>query len=173
MLLDRGAVVQLFEQCSIRFGGAPIDAAEPTHEQISAVSQSLEIPPAPYVDLGLFGPLWKTVVGPLGLRSTRVGTDGAGSRKEISGPGDFQTWWTAWKVLSTTFVLLDQIDREKLDSYAEHIRALSIRYAKGGTDTWAMVYAADVRMRRERFESLRRLLELGSASIKGYDSARP
>jgi hypothetical protein len=73
VLLDRGAVVQLFEKCSIRFGGAPIDAAEPTHEQISAVSQSLEIPPAPYVDLGLFGPLWKTVVGPLGLRSTRVG----------------------------------------------------------------------------------------------------
>jgi hypothetical protein len=73
VFLDRGAVVQLFEKYSFRFGGAPMDAAEPTHEQISAVSQILEMPPAPYVDLGLFGPLWKTVVGPLGLRSTRVG----------------------------------------------------------------------------------------------------
>jgi hypothetical protein len=177
VLLDRGVVVQLFEKYSVRFGGAPMDAAEPTHEQISAVSQILEMPPAPYVDLGLFGPFGKRLLARLVFAALVLGTDGAWSRKEISGPGDFQTWWTAWKVLSTTFVLLDQIDREKLDAYAEHIRSLSIRYAKGGTDTWAIVYSADVRMRRERFERIRRLLELGSTatppSSAGYDIARP
>jgi hypothetical protein len=173
VLLCRSVVVQLFEKYSTRFGGAPMDAAEPTHEQISAVSQLLEMPPAPYVDLGLFGPFGKRLLARLAFAALVLGTDGAWTRKEISGPGDFQTWWTAWKVLSTTFVLLDQIDREKLDSYAEHIRALSIRYAKGGTDTWAIVYAADVRMRRERFERLRRMLELGAATTTGYDSARP
>jgi hypothetical protein len=180
VLLDRAVVVDLFEKYSTRFGGAPMDAAEPTHEQISAVSQLLSMPPAPYVDLGIFGPFGKRLLARLAFAAVVLGTDGAWSRKEITGPCDFQAWWTAWKVLSTAFVLLDQIDREKLDAYAEHIRALSIRYAKGGNDTWAIVYSADVRMRRERFERIRRVLELGASSStatpggpSGYDSARP
>jgi hypothetical protein len=59
-------------------------------------------------------------------------------------------------VLRTAFLLLKAVDPEHLDNYGEYIRALVNRY---GEDCWFIIYLADVRMRSEQFERVRRTLE--------------
>jgi hypothetical protein len=58
--------------------------------------------------------------------------------------------------LRTAFLLLNAVDPEHLDNYGEYIRALVNRY---GGDCWFIIYLADVRMRSEQFERVRRTLE--------------
>ena len=52
-----------------------------------------------------------------------------------------------------TLLLLDAVKPEPLELYGEHIRALANDY---GPSCWFLIYQADVRMRSEEFERLRR-----------------
>ena len=56
-------------------------------------------------------------------------------------------------VYRTALVLLDIVPPEPLVAYAEHIRNLSSEF---GPSCWFLIYQADVRMRSEEFERIRR-----------------
>ena len=79
-------------------------------------------------------------------------------------------------VLKTTLLLLGACSPEPLDLYGEHIRSLRERL---GGEVSFLIYQADVRMRSEEFERIRRRLQAGycaSDSASGptrCDSARP
>eukprot|EP00969_Alexandrium_andersonii_P338602 14964976-Alexandrium_andersonii.AAC.1 len=60
-------------------------------------------------------------------------------------------------------LLLKQCAPEPLDLYGEHIRSLHEAY---GSETWFLIYQADVRMRSEEFERIRRRLR-ADAMITG------
>eukprot|EP00969_Alexandrium_andersonii_P244830 10818197-Alexandrium_andersonii.AAC.1 len=52
-------------------------------------------------------------------------------------------------------LLLKQCSPEPLDLYGEHIRGLHEAY---GNEAWFLIYQADVRMRSEEFDRIRRRL---------------
>ena len=54
----------------------------------------------------------------------------------------------SWRLLRKILLMLDVVDAEPLDNYAELIRALDSRY---GPKCWFIIYFADVSMRSEYF----------------------
>ena len=83
----------------------------------------------------------------------------------MPGPPDYLAWLRCWNVYQTALLLLGGFDQQPLSDYAEWIRALSEKYSQRiGKDAWAIVYEADVRMRQEHFERIRRALDLHIAS---------
>eukprot|EP00972_Heterocapsa_arctica_P089844 13253131-Heterocapsa_arctica.AAC.1 len=73
-------------------------------------------------------------------------------------------------------LLLRAVDAELLDNYAEMVRDLHARYT---SEVWFVLYTAEVRMRSERFERLRRTAEgehvraLAAGRESGFEPARP
>ena len=50
---------------------------------------------------------------------------GEWSKKEQPGPSSYHSWVEAWKVYRTALLLLETVDAERLDAYAEHVGASS------------------------------------------------
>eukprot|EP00971_Amphidinium_carterae_P251869 5000773-Amphidinium_carterae.1 len=59
----------------------------------------------------------------------------------------------SFKLLRTALVSLSAVRPARMDRYSDHILNLSRLY---GSQLWGVIYAADVRMRQEHFEWLRR-----------------
>eukprot|EP00971_Amphidinium_carterae_P195524 3879984-Amphidinium_carterae.1 len=59
----------------------------------------------------------------------------------------------SFKLLRTALVSLDAVRVARMDRYADHVFHLTCLY---GGQMWGLIYAADVRMRQEHFERLRR-----------------
>lgn len=93
---------------------------------------------------------------------------GEWQRKEMPGPPDYEAWSEIFRCVRTTFLLLETLTAERMDAYAEHIRQLSARF---GRMCWDLVYTADVHMRSEQFERIRRKLHANPEH--GYTDACP
>ena len=107
--------------------------------------------------------------------STRICRTGRGSGIP-PGPSTFDLWWASYRVLRCALLLLDAVPPEVLDAYGEFIREQNQAY---GRDAWFLVYQADVRMRSEQFDRLRRRaerqhqLEQAASMQSHFDPARP
>ena len=68
--------------------------------------------------------------------------------------------------------MLDTAHPEILDNYGEMVRSFHTLY---GPAAWFLVYQADVRMRSEHFERLRRQAERahGAGTMDGFNPAKP
>jgi hypothetical protein len=154
--LPPGAIRQMFTDYKAARGAFPSEDIEPTADQISAVAQILAADAAPYADFAIFGPHGKRLLQKLVFVSFVSLPDGTWQKREMPGPPSFEVWWQSWRVLRTTLLLLNAADPEHLDNYAEHLRALHNNY---GPECWFILYTADVRMRSEQFERIRRRLE--------------
>ena len=86
--------------------------------------------------------------------------DGSRQRKELPGPPSFVCWWASFGVYRTTLLLLDVAPPEILDNFGGMVWSLSFLY----DDAWFVVYNADVRMRSEPFERLRRRADRDQAA---------
>ena len=86
----------------------------------------------------------------------------------MPGPPDWEAWYAIFRCVRTTFLLLEAMSAERMDAYAEHIRQFAIRF---GADCWDLVYTADVHMRSEQFERIRRRLH--ASPEHGYTDADP
>ena len=76
-------------------------------------------------------------------------------------------------VLKCTFLLLDAVRPERLDRYGEHISSFLNTY---GTECWFIIYQADIRMRSEQFERIRRRLQIDSDAnrpLHGFAPGKP
>ena len=128
-------------------GDHPSAEADPSVDQQASLKQVVAAGSVPYADFSLFGPH--------GLRLLRKQTftsytlnvaTGEWSRKEQPGPSFYHSWVEAWKVHRTALLLLETVDSERLDAYAEHVRC-------------------------EHMERLRRTLH--DKPAHGYTAARP
>ena len=137
-------------------GAEPSEDIEPTTEQISAVKQVLDADLVPYVDFALFGPYGKRFLQKLTLVNWSYLPNGTWLRRELPGPPTLEYWWSSFRVLRTTFLLLGTVDTELLDNYGELVRGFHNTY---GSQAWFIIYMADVRMRNEHFDRLRRHVE--------------
>ena len=72
-------------------------------------------------------------------------------------------------VYRTTLLLLGAVLPERLDLYGEFLRGFVQNYGQG---CWHIIYQADVRMRSEQMERIRRQLEIEKASMTPAEQAR-
>eukprot|EP00973_Karenia_brevis_P094717 12423803-Karenia_brevis.AAC.1 len=154
----------------------PSEEVEPTVEQISAVAQVVGADLVPYADFALFGPHGRRLLQKLMYVVWTFNPDGSWHRRELPGPPTFDHWWASYRVLKITYLLLDVAPSEILDNYGEMVRGFNSLY---GQAAWFIIYTADVRMRSEQFERLRRQAERNHALAMAmgqkspFDPAKP
>jgi hypothetical protein len=174
LALAKGTVEKLFSDYRASRGEFPSPEIEPTEDQLSAVSQLLKTGVAPYVDFAIFGPFGRRLLRKLTFISYQYNApEGSWKRLELPGPPDFDSWWKSWLVFKCTLLLLDAVRPERLDHYGEHIRSFLATY---GTECWFIIYQADVRMRSEQFERIRRRLQIdfdANLAPHGFLPAKP
>ena len=154
--LPHHQVRALLNAYALARGAEPAEDVEPTVEQISAVAQVVGADLAPYGDFSILGPHGRRLAGKLNFLAWTFQPDGTWHRKELPGPPSFEHWWSSFRVLRTIFLLLDVAPPELLDNYGELIRSFHLQY---GAEAWFIIYTADIRMRSEHFDRLRRYAE--------------
>lgn len=139
-------------------GASPSDDTEPTSFQLSALAQLFAMDLPPYVDYALWGPHGRRLLHRLTFVAMVPLGDGTSQREERAGPASFDLWWGCHRVYRAGAMLLTKVSAGPMDAYANIIRKLQAMYP------WYIVYTADVRMRSERFEKIRRRLESAHAA---------
>ena len=167
-MLSNEEIDAMYQGYKAVYGDVPSPEAEPTADQLSAVKMLLASKTAPYIDFAVFGPHGLRLLRKLTFSTFAMNASGEWQRRELPGPPSFEAWFEIFRVVRTTFLLLGAVSAERLDSYCEHIRSLHTRF---GTECWDLIYVADVHMRSEQFERIRRRLE--AAPEFGYTSASP
>ena len=167
--LSASALTAMFAKYEENRGGPPGVDVEPTLEQLSAVKQLVDAGAPPYVDFSLFGPYGKRFLKKLTYIETLFQvSSGTWVRRELPGPSSYEAWERSWAVFECAAILLDIITPEKLLAYQNRIRKFVTTY---GPNAWPVIYQADVRMRSEQFERIRRKAEI--TRDPGLDRARP
>jgi hypothetical protein len=147
--LDPEKVKAMIAAYKLARGDEPNADIEPTSDQLAALAQLLASDTVPYADFAIWGPHGRRLLAKLMYVAFVHAPDGSWQRRELPGPPDFDHWWASWRVLRTAFLLL-----------GADIRALNARY---GQAAWFLVYTADVRMRSEQLERVRRTCEQDSS----------
>ena len=166
--LTTAEVNAMYEQYRLRFGDVPSHDSEPTNDQLSAVRQLVQSGGVPYIDYAIFGPHGLRLLRKLTFSSFALNATGEWQRKEMPGPPSFEAWFEIHRVVRTTCLLLEVVTAERMDAYCEHIRSLHNRFGSG---CWDLIYLADVHMRSEQFERLRR--RLTAQPEHGFTTAAP
>ena len=146
-------IAKMFEDYRTRFGDDPNPDSEPTGDQISGLKQLLTSGAIPYIDFAVFGPHGLRLLRRLTFSSYSLNSNGEWSRKEMLGPPDWESWSEIFRCVRTAILLLGAVSAERLDAYHDHLRSLAQRF---GPSCWDLVYVADVHMRSEQFERIRR-----------------
>jgi hypothetical protein len=173
-VLKKGRIETMFSDYRTSRGEFPSPDIEPTDDQLSAVTQLIDSGAVPYVDFAIFGPYGRRLLRKLTLIAYHYNApDGSWKKHDLPGPPDFESWWKSWLVLKCTLLLLDAVQPERLEHYGEHLRSFLNTY---GAECWFIIYQADVRMRSEQFERLRRRLHidlLAGTSQHGFTANKP
>ena len=156
--LDSRVLRDMFAAYESTRGEPPAVDVEPSPDQLAAVHQLIESGAAPYVDFSLFGPHGRRLSRKLTfVEHSYLPSSGTWKRLELAGPPDYEAWLRSWSVLECTLLLLRQVKAERLRMYSDVIRKFHLRY---GPAIWPILYQADVRMRSEEFERIRRFAEI-------------
>ncbi len=156
--LSASALRDLFARYQQDRGGPPGEEVEPTLEQISAIKQLVDSNTPPYVDFALFGPHGRRFLKKLTYVETIFQvSSGTWVRRELPGPSNYEAWERSWGVFECASILLKIISPERLIAYQTRIRKFVTLY---GPSAWPVIYQADVRMRSEHLERLRRRAEI-------------
>ena len=156
----------------------PHHDCEPSLDQLSALHAMNTSGSVPYVDFSIWGPHAARLKKRLSFQGYSIGPDGQLHITELRGPSSFEEWLPCWGVFRTACIMLAIASPETLDRYAAQIKKLSTRY---GTKAWLLTYQADVRMRLEQIERIKRVgaskhaASAANAALPpcGYDPAMP
>ena len=144
--------------------------------QLQAVKSKLDADVVPYADFGVFGPL--------GARFAKIvkytaqvwdPTTCTYTPKKFKGPRTLDEWRVHWRVYSFALLCFGAVDRARLQQYACHNERLHSDYSNIPGGGWWIIAVADVRMRSEHMEKLRRRAEQAYVSNpeSGFDPAPP
>ena len=160
---------RMYESYKKRFGAHPAPDVDPTGDQLAGLAQVIRAQGLPYCDFSLWGPH--------GLRTLRramftsyhlnVAT-GEWAKREAPGPANLQKWEKCFRTYKAAMLLLEAADSERLDAYADFIRDLCHQF---GPEAWGIIYQADVRMRSEFMDRVKR--DLADSKEFGFTSANP
>ena len=169
-------VIRMYQAYETRMGKPPAEDREPSVDQITAIQFLLAQSAPPYVDFSVFGPHSIRLRKRMKLGGFYLSSDGSLQRCELFGPSTFSDWSKCYKVLTVALIMLEAVMPEELDAYHEVIREFAGRY---GDRCWPTIYQADVRMRQERMQAIRRRgvalwnQDQAAATRAGFSNALP
>ena len=170
--------VQFLNRWQQHFGAGlrPSPEDEPTVDQLSVLQALLKSGENPYADFSIFGPHANRLQRKMKLQGQRFQADGTLGPIEITGPPDYQTWFSSWRVYACALLMLKAADLGVLELYSKRIKDLAGLY---GPSTWLILYQTDVRARLEHMPRVQLDLfseytaALGAGRFHPYDPARP
>jgi len=151
--LDPAALTASYDSFVLKMGALPSADQECTAEWPSTLF-ALNKSGAPlYVDLAVWGPHHDCLLKRLKLTGTQIMPTGTLHRGELAGLPTLEIWDTGVSVSRTSGIQLDLLSPVRVDSYVDTIKSYNTRYSHS---CWHLIYQADVRMRLEQAERIRR-----------------
>ena len=177
-LIESAKSTEMYAKYKVLFGDFPTSRVEPSPAQLSGVNTMIEAGENPYVDFSVFGPHGRRALKRLTYHVQAFQPDtGKYVRQELNGPNDLTNWMKCWQVFRTTMLLLTAAMCHSLDAYSEFIREKVATY---GQKCWDIIYQADMRMRLEEFERIRRREDIAYQAlteaetlVSKYDPRKP
>ena len=157
-------------------GERPPKDAEPTGEQLAAITHLLKAGLPPYADFSIFGPFGRRIERKVKLSGMSLGRDGVIRQIELHGPPNISAWIQSYNVLMTILVMSKAVDLGILMRYRSHIERIHDRYSHR---IWAILYQAESRCRLELMDRIRRELAaeheeaVKNGSTTSFDPGRP
>ena len=152
-VLDQGVVDSCYKVYWDIFKRYPGKGHEMTEEQLGALSFLLKSHKNPYVDFAVWIPDATATTRKLKLGGMMPMAGGKWRSLELFGPPDVHMWKASFTLLQAGLLMFEAVDCGNLLAYAEKIEKYANIY---GDQVWHLIYQADVKMRRDHFERLRR-----------------
>ena len=184
----RREVVKVFdneklEQCRAQYvkleHDDPDPGQEPSAEQLSVLWHLLLSGFAPFVDFAIWGPHNERFQRRMQFVGLRPGPDGTLHKLELHGPSNIDMWVEAFNVLAVALIMLMAVLPPVVCRYRDFVVKMVRTH---GAHCWAIIYQAEVRMRREVFDRIkRRLAQLHASGVMiahpscsvAYDPEKP
>jgi len=143
-------------------------------DQYTGIAHLFSLQAPPYADFRVFSPHSIRLHKRMRLGSYFITVGGTLEKCELYGPTSASDWNRSYRVLSTILIMQEAVFPEELDVYHDHIADYAARY---GDRCWPTIYQADVRMRQERMQTIRRRgVQIHNASPHiraGVDEMKP
>jgi hypothetical protein len=175
-LLPKADLDVCYANYKLVFGTFPEPKKECNAMQLTSLGYLLSNSFLPYIDLALWGPYAGRIFKKLKLRGLVITQSGEFQQVEIGGPPTFAIWDENWDCAITGYTSHKAVPLGILIRYRGRIADLHKRFGPGA---WALIYQADVRMRSEHQERIRRHGEeeraqaLAAGGSHAYDPADP
>lgn len=141
-----------------RTGGLPLEAEEPSTEQLSALQKRVSSGGIPYADFSVWLPFGKKALRASKYR-TYIPTAGGYITKEIPGPASYVQWLASWKVYRSALIMLNYATMATLVAYEAAVEKL-VRLYPG---CWHLIVQAEDLARGEHLARLKVKLALSLA----------
>ncbi len=171
-LLPERELAALRHRYLLHSGDAPLDRAEATDAQLTALKYLVDMGLNIYVDFGVWGPF--------GLRNERrmkfvnhfMDAAGRWHVSEQPGPNCLEAWRDCWEVFTTAALMLQLATPSTLQRYASRFVERCTRYPR----SWHICVIADDRCRSEFLPGEKRRQErfhVDHPSMSGFDPLKP
>ena len=152
-------------------GEEPCEEEEATVAQLSALETRINIHGTTFTDFGIWRPFGNRMGRALKFTVHSMRPDGSVAPREVSGPADFTAWAKSWRVFAFAMAALGQASRTRLARYYERISKLNEEFPR----YWWVVGLADIRMRSEYLERVRRtcVKKHAAGELQDFDPNRP
>ena len=137
-------------------GDDPAAEIEPTVEQLTTLSDTIDDEEPPYADFAVWGNRSYRNQRKSRLRGLRPASDGTWLPGEIPGPPDIITWLSCFMVFRTAAIMIKCLTASILDEYRDRIHRWANMY---GPKCWHIIYAADQKAREDQWERSMRKVE--------------
>jgi len=152
--LEKHVIANLYQEFRTARGDFPSRDVEPSEDQLSAVFLLIAGKHALYVDFALFTPYNSKFQDKIKYTSSRFDPIKQEWNKiELPGPRSIDEWNRSWAVFECCLLLLKTVPPETVQAYARLINRLANQY---GHQCWFIVYHADVLMRSDHMDRIRR-----------------
>ena len=162
--MDIEDVRKVIEAFTVANDGIPPEEDEEADAgQLQGLKVKLEADVAPYADFSIFRPYGLRLQRALKFAAQQWDPSSNSFKpKEIPGPANICEWRRCWKVLVFSMLALKAATRARMGKYAAKIEALTEKYGNLGGEGkgWWLVAQGDIRCRGERFEKIRRGLQV-------------
>jgi hypothetical protein len=136
-------------------GEDPQEDQEATGDQLASLDFRLRQGSTPFVDFAVWRPYGARLGRLLKFSAFLPLASGGFQTKEINGPASFDDWLKSWRVFAFAMTVLKAATRSKLEKYEARIARLNEQYPA----YWWVIGVADIRMRSEHLERIRRKLQ--------------
>ncbi len=155
-------------------GGLPLDAEDPTLEQLSALSKRVKVHKlAPFVDYGVWVPFQKKIWKANKYTTFVMLEDGTFASKLVPGPSCYSHWVASFRVMRTAFIMLDLVSLNGLVKWEAHMERLHQRYP----NCWHLLVEAENKARQEHLAKtlvkLKLRIDMGEKPPFGWDKEEP